>query len=270
MQHDSRNARKYVAECVGTFVLVFIGAGACIAHHVYPDDITHAGVAMAFGGVVMCMVYGLGHISGAHINPAVTVALMAVGRFPWHEAILYLFAQCSGAFLATTAHLVIFGNVVAGAAQFGATFPIGITLSGAFLLEAILTFVLMMVIMAVATDERVPCGIGGLAIGAAVCVDCLAAGKCCGASMNPARSLAPAIFAGGAPLDYLWLYICAPVAGAILAAYAYDWIRDNSCLEIIAVKGFPKEAQKLGDTLRSVKGVKHGTLSMSTTGKDIE
>jgi glycerol uptake facilitator-like aquaporin len=187
------NARRYAAEMFGTFTLVFIGAGACIAHHGHPDDITHVGVALAFGGVVACMVYGLGHISGAHINPAVTVAFAAVKGFPLP--------------------------------QFGATFPVGTTLGGAFALEFILTFILMFVIMAVATDDRVPRGVGGLAIGAAVCIDCLAAGKCCGASMNPARSLGPALFAGGPALADLWLYFCAPTLGAMAAAVGYQQVR---------------------------------------------
>jgi glycerol uptake facilitator-like aquaporin len=103
--------------------------------------------------------------------------------------------------------------------------PVGTTLAGAFAFEFVLTFILMLVIMAVATDARVPPGVGGLAIGAAVCVDCLAAGKCCGASMNPARSLAPALFAGGPALGALWLYLCAPALGAVVAAITYRWMR---------------------------------------------
>jgi aquaporin NIP len=221
MKEETGFRRACIAECLGTFALVFIGPGACIAHHGHPDDITHVGVALAFGGVVMIMVYGLGHISGAHINPAVTIAFTAIGRFPIRRIAPYITAQCTGALLASAAHLGIFG-ISAREAQFGATCPAGISLGGAFILEFILTFILMLVIMAVATDPRVPRGVGGLAIGAAVCVDCLAAGKCCGASMNPARSLAPALFAGGEALEILWLYVCAPVLGALVAALAYE------------------------------------------------
>jgi aquaporin Z len=222
------NVRRWAAEFIGTFALVFIGAGACIAHHGHPDDITHVGVALAFGGVVACMVYCLGHISGAHINPAVTVALAAVRGFPLREVAPYIAAQCAGAFVACAAHLMTFGGDATRQAQFGATFPVGTTLAGAFALEFILTFILMLVIMAVATDARVPGGVGGLAIGAAVCVDCLAAGKCCGASMNPARSLAPAVFAGGVALEHLWLYLGAPTLGAVAAAMAYQWVRKDT------------------------------------------
>ena len=217
--------RRCVAECIGTFVLVFIGAGACIAHHGHPDDITHVGVALAFGGAVTCMVYALGHISGAHINPAVTLALVAARQFPLQRLLPYVVAQCLGAILASAAHLVTFGGEAASQAQFGATFPVGTSPAGAFAFEVVLTFILMLVIMAVATDVRVPRGVGGLAIGAAVCVDCLAAGKCCGASMNPARSLAPALFAGGPALDYLWLYFGAPALGAVAAAWVYPRLR---------------------------------------------
>jgi len=220
--------RQYSAEFVGTFALVFIGPGACIAHHGHPDDITHVGVALAFGGVVTCMVCCLGHVSGAHINPAVTVAFAAVRRFPLRTVTPYVLAQCAGAVLASATHLITFGHQATIAAQFGATFPVGTTLGGAFVLEFVLTFILMLVIAAVATDPRVARGVAGLAIGAAVCVDCLAAGKCCGASMNPARSLAPAMFAGGPALASLWLYLLAPTLGAVAAALLYEWIRGKS------------------------------------------
>ena len=225
MSADPGMMRKCATELVGTFFLVFIGCGACIAHHGHPNDITHVGVALAFGGVVMCVVYATGHISGAHINPAVTIAFAASRHFPLRAVAPYIVAQCAGALLATAVHLATFGGEAANAAHFGATSPVGITLAGAFIFEVILTFILMFVIMAVATDARVVRGIGGLAVGAAVCIDCLAAGKCCGASMNPARSLGPAAFAGGEAVGQLWLYVCAPVVGAVAAAYAYEIVR---------------------------------------------
>ncbi len=217
--------QKYLAEFIGTFALVFIGCGACIVHHRHSSDITQVGVAIAFGGVVMSMVYSLGHISGAHINPAVTIAFVAVRRFPVAHIAPYLIAQCLGAACASGVHLLTYGLDMAQDAQFGATLPIGANQANAFGLEFILTCFLMFVIMAVATDERVHRSITGLAIGAVVCFDCLAAGKCCGASMNPARSLGPALFAGETALRTLWLYWCAPILGAITAAWIYEYIR---------------------------------------------
>lgn len=219
--------RKYLAECIGTFALVYIGCGACIAHHRFAPDITHVGVALAFGLVVMCMVYSIGGISGAHINPAVTIAFASVGRFPARHIPPYIFAQSLGAIAGSAANWLTFGSQMAIDAKFGATLPTATSYTATFTMELILTFFLMFVIMAVATDRRVPSAVAGIAIGATVCFDCLAAGKCCGASMNPARSLAPALFAGGTARNILWLYICAPSIGAVLAAWMYDLIRSK-------------------------------------------
>lgn len=227
MFRQKEHLPKYLAEFIGTYALVFVGCGACIAHHRYAADITHVGVALAFGGVVMCMVYALGHVSGAHINPAVTIGFAAARRFPVRYIIPYLLAQCAGAMCASASHLVTYGGDMARDAQFGSTIPIATSTGNAFLLEVVLTFFLMFVIMAVATDHRVSRALAGVAIGATVCFDCLAAGKCCGASMNPARSLGPALFAGGTAVRVLWLYWCAPVLGAITAAWAYEMIRGS-------------------------------------------
>lgn len=219
--------QKYAAEFIGTFALVFIGCGACIAHHKYSSDITHVGVSLAFGGIVMCMVYVTGGISGAHLNPAVTIGFAAARRFPFRHIVPYVVAQCLGAVCASAAHVVTYGREMAAEAQFGATVPVATNPVNAFVMEAFLTFLLMFVITAVATDRRAPAGITGLAIGATVCFGCLAAGKCCGASMNPARSLGPALFAGRPAVEVLWLYISAPVLGAAAAVTVYDLIRGN-------------------------------------------
>jgi MIP family channel proteins len=237
---ETTRLQKYVAEFIGTFALVFIGCGACIAHHRYGSDITHVGVALAFGGVVMCMVYGLGHVSGAHINPAVTVAFTSVGRMPRRDVLPYIGSQCLGAVAASLAHLFTYGGEMVRGADFGATVPAGISIVGSFALEAVLTFLLMLVIMAVATDARVPRAVSGLAIGATVAFDCLAAGKCCGASMNPARSLGPALMAGGTAMKVMWLYALAPVVGAVVAAWTYRYVAgrvavgDSTCSKATA------------------------------------
>ncbi len=215
---------KYLAEFLGTFALVFIGCGTCIAAHQFPEDIRHVGVALAFGFVVAAMVYAFGHISGTHINPAVTVGLAVVRRFPWGKVLPYVAAQVGGAVLASAAHLMVFDEHAREAA-FGATVPLAGNVWQSLTLEAILTFLLMTVIMAVATDRRPAPGVAGIAIGFTVAFDCLAAGKCCGASMNPARSLGPALFAHGAALKYLWVYFVATVLGSVAAALVYELVR---------------------------------------------
>jgi MIP family channel proteins len=215
---------KYIAEFIGTFTLVFIGCGACIAAHQFPEEIRHVGVALAFGFVVMGMIYAFGHVSGAHINPAVTVALVVAKRFPWTMVGPYLAVQMAGALLASFCHLLIFGEVARKAA-FGATVPLGGNVLQGLALETILTFFLMTVIMGVATDKRAAPGIAGIAIGFTVSFDCLAAGKCCGASMNPARSFGPAILAGGPALQHLWIYFVAPLVGSAIAALVYERLR---------------------------------------------
>lgn len=243
MSNIQRNLGKYVAEFVGTFAIVFVGCGTCIAHHAFSPDITHVGVAIAFGAVVMCMVYTLGHISGAHFNPAVTLAFAAVRRFPTRHILPYLVSQFAGGIAASAAHIVTYGSTMASAASFGATVPSASNNLLTLVMEAVLTFFLMFVIIAVASDRRVPSGISGLAIGATVCFGCLAAGKCCGASMNPARSLAPALFAGKDAITVLWLYVIAPPIGAIVAAVAYEWIRGPKD-RVISVPDFDSSGEE--------------------------
>ena len=210
--------RRIVAEGIGTFFLVLIGPGAAMVDAATEGTIGHSGVALAFAFVVLAMIYAIGHISGAHINPAVTVGFWAAGRFPGREVGGYVLGQCAGA---AAASLVLRG-ILGPAATFGATVP-AIPLPGAFLIEWLLSFALMFVIMAVATDERVSGGFAGLAVGLTVGFAALMGGPLTGASLNPARSLGPALASGA--WEAHWLYWIAPITATVAAARTYEWLR---------------------------------------------
>ena len=208
-----------LAEAAGTFALVWTACGAIMV-----DSLTgafgHMGVAAVFGLVVGAMVYATGHLSGAHLNPAVTLAFAATGHFPWRRVPTYLAAQGLGAVLAALVLRWMLGDV----AGLGATHPSGlVTPAGAVLVEFLLTAVLMFVIASVATDGRAVGVMAGGAIGGTVGLNALWAGPLTGASMNPARSLGPAL-AGGAVAD-LWIYLVVPVAGALAGALLYEAVR---------------------------------------------
>jgi aquaporin Z len=209
--------KKYVAEILGTFALVFCGTGAIIINQESSGVITHPGIAFTFGLIVMVMIYALGPVSGAHLNPAVTIAFAVAKRFPIKELIPYLLSQSVGAFLASiTLHLLFPAN------QFlGSTIPAGSNMQS-FVLEMILTFFLMLVIIQVATGSKEQGMFAGLAIGSTVLLEAMFAGPICGASMNPARSLAPALISGHA--EHIWIYLTAPIIGAILAVIIWRFI----------------------------------------------
>jgi MIP family channel proteins len=214
---DRALVRQLTAEFIGTFALVFAGCGAVMV-----DAKTHAlghiGVAITFGLVIMAMIYAVGHISGAHFNPAVTFAFSLSRHFPWPRAIGYWAAQLAGALAAAAILRGSLGDV----AHIGATLPAG-SQRQSFLWELVLTFFLMFVIMAVATDTRAVGEAAAIAIGGTVGLDAMFGGPISGASMNPARSAGPALVSGD--LHALWLYIVAPVVGASLAAVAYQFVR---------------------------------------------
>jgi MIP family channel proteins len=186
--------------------------------------VTHVGIALTFGFVVAVMIYALGPVSAAHFNPAVTVGFAAAGRFPWRHVPAYVAAQCGAAVCASALHGLLFGSVVAATAGYGATRPV-VPLPAAAALEVVLTFILMLVIAAVATDRRVPGTVPGLAIGLTVALCALFGGPATGASMNPARSLGPALFSGN--LGDLPLYLWAPPLGAVLGARCFELLRDG-------------------------------------------
>jgi aquaporin NIP len=209
--------RALVAEAIGTFALVFAGCGAIMVDH-RTGPLGHVGVAVAFGLVILFGIYAVGHISGAHFNPSVTFAFALSRRFPWSRAFSYWAAQLVGALVAAAALRGSLGNI----ADVGATLPSG-SQGQSFLWELIMTFFLMFVIMAVATDTRAVGEAAAIAVGGTVGLDAMFGGPISGASMNPARSLGPAFVSGN--LHALWLYIVAPICGASLAALAYQFVR---------------------------------------------
>jgi aquaporin NIP len=217
--------RLLAAEAIGTFALVFAGTGAIVIDAETGGGVGHVGIGLTFGLIVMVMIYAVGHISGAHFNPAVTLGF-AVGRhFPWADVPRYWAAQFAGGLAASLLLRGMFGNV----AGLGATFPRG-SERQSLLLEAVLTAILMFVITAVATDSRAVGQAAAIAIGGTVGLAALFAGPISGASMNPARSLAPA-FASWT-WDAQWLYVAGPMVGAVVGVLAYRYVRgepEQSC-----------------------------------------
>jgi len=212
--------RNYLAELLGTFALVFCGTGAIIIDQQSGGAVTHVGVAITFGLIIMSMIYSLGNISGAHLNPAVSIAFTISGRFPVKRLPGYIVSQLTGALLASFILKLLFVS-----SQFlGATIPAGTEMQS-FVLEIILTFFLMLVIMNVAVGSKEQGMFAGLAIGSVVGLEAMFAGPICGASMNPARSIAPAIASGH--LEHIWIYIFAPVVGATLAIPVWKYLTNN-------------------------------------------
>lgn len=209
-----------LAEAIATFALVFVGAGAIMVDAATGGTVTHVGISLAFGLVIAAMVYATGHVSGAHINPAVTIAFAATGHFPWRRVPTYLAAQSGGAVAAALLLHGLLGPVGA----LGTTVPAAFLPAwGVWVVEILITALLMFVIASVATDGRAVAPMAGVAIGATVALMALFAGPLTGASMNPARTLGPAVAAGS--LAWLPQYLAATVLGAGLGAFAYERIR---------------------------------------------
>lgn len=214
--------RALAAESLGTFALVFAGTGAIVVDGVSGGAVTHVGVALTFGLIVMALIQALGDVSGAHLNPAVTLAFVVAKRFPARSFWRYAAAQCAGAVAASLLLRALFPQ----APTLGATVPTG-ALSQSFVLELVLTWLLMFVILCVSDGSRERGLMAALAIGGVVGLEALFAGRISGASMNPARSLAPALVSG--EFGALWIYLVAPVIGALLAIPTCRWVRAPGC-----------------------------------------
>lgn len=221
--------KPLLAEFIGTFALVFAGTGAIIINNVSGGGITHVGIALTFGLVVLAMIYAVGDISGAHLNPAVTGGFWLSGRFPASQAILFVPAQCLGAFAASGTLRALFP----AHPTLGATLPSG-GAAQSFTLELILTFLLMFVILNVSTGAKEKGITAGIAVGAVIGLEAMFAGPICGASMNPARSLAPAVISGH--LENLWIYLTAPFAGSALAVLTCRGCQDSTCCPLPSKK----------------------------------
>jgi MIP family channel proteins len=210
-------SREVLAECIGTFVMVFLGTGAIMVNQL-TGVVTHLGVSAIFGAVVAALIYGLGHVSGAHFNPAVTLAFWSSGVFRRSQVMPYILAQLAGAVLASLLLVWTLGPQ----ANLGATLPLDGNWRQAFILEMMLTFILMTVILGSGLDRRAQIGFAGLAIGLTVGLEAACMGPITGASMNPARSLGPAIVGG--IWHHQWLYCLAPILGAQLAVVVYRYL----------------------------------------------
>lgn len=207
---------------IGTFALVFAGTGAIIINDASGGAITHLGIALTFGLIVLAMIYTVGDISGAHLNPAVTLGFWAARRMPGREVPAYLASQVSGAILASALLRFLFPENK----LLGATLPAGSD-SQSFVLEAVLTFFLMLTILNVSTGASEKGITAGIAVGSVIALEAMFAGPICGASMNPARSFAPALVSGH--FEHLWIYLVAPPFGACAAMFACRCIREKGC-----------------------------------------
>jgi MIP family channel proteins len=216
-----KHSRELLAEFIGTFVLVFVGTGAVMVDRLTNGAVTHLGISIVFGAIVAALIYSLGHISGAHFNPAVTLAFWSSGFFGRSLVLPYIAAQICGAIAASAVLRLSLGMV----GNLGATFPRNGDWLQSLLLETVLTFILMLVIFGSGLDCRAPIGFAGIAIGLTVAVEAACMGPITGASMNPVRSLAPALVGGN--LQYQWLYWVAPILGAQLAVVAYRHLSNN-------------------------------------------
>jgi len=216
--------KNYISEFIGTFAMIFCGTGAMTINETTGGDVTHVGIGITWGLIVMAMIYAFGEISGAHFNPAVSIAFAYAKKFSWKEVPKYIFFQVAGAFTASLLLMWLFPK----SELLGATIPT-VDVWRSFVLELILTFFLMVVIINVSTGSKEVGMMAGIAIGSVVLLEALFAGPITNASMNPARSLAPNIVSGN--IKGLWLYILAPIIGALLAVVSCKFVKHENCCD---------------------------------------
>ena len=210
--------RRLLAEFLGTYSMILVGPGAIVVNQVTGGSLTHLGVALTWGLIVMVMIYTFGDLSGAHMNPAVSIGFTVAGRFPVRELLPYIAAQCAGALAASGTLRLLFPTN-----QFlGSTLPAGSDLQ-AFILELLLTAILMLVVLNVSHGAKEKGITAGITVGATIAFEALFAGPICGASMNPVRSLAPALVSGH--LEHLWIYLTATILGALIAVPVFALLR---------------------------------------------
>ena len=214
--------QKFMSEFIGTFALVFAGTGAIIVNEISNGSITHVGIALTFGLIVLAMIYTVGEVSGAHLNPAVTLGFFAAGRLPAKDVLPYMASQSTGALCASGTLRLLFPKNE----TLGATLPAG-AVAQSFVLEIILTLLLMFVILNVSTGAKEKGITAGIAVGSVIALEAMFAGPISGASMNPARSLAPAIISGH--LQHLWIYLLAPCVGAVIAVFGCRCVQAEGC-----------------------------------------
>jgi aquaporin Z len=216
--------KRYISEFIGTFSMIFCGTGAMTVNEVTGGQVTHVGIAITWGMIVMAMIYAFGETSGAHFNPAVSIAFAFAKKFAWREVPKYIIAQILGAFAASFVLWFLFPS----SETLGATIPT-VDVWRAFVLELLLTFFLMVVIINVSTGSKEMGIIAGIAVGGVVLLEAMFAGPITNASMNPARSIAPNIVSGN--IEGLWLYIFAPILGALLAVVSCKLIKEDNCCD---------------------------------------
>ncbi|NLD58010.1 MAG: aquaporin Z [Methanomicrobiales archaeon] len=228
------DTQKYLAELLGTFVLVFFGCGAAV---IAGTSLGVLGIAFAFGLAVLVMVYAIGPVSGCHINPAITVAMLVNKKIAGKDAVIYIIVQCIGAIIAAALLLVVASGMptydiaVNGLGQngFGAASSGGYSMMACFITEIVLTFVFLIVVFG-ATSKEAPAGFAGIAIGLSLTLVHIVGIMITGTSVNPARSLGPALIVGGTALAQLWMFIIAPVIGAIIAAVVWKYLFEGTAI----------------------------------------